>query len=206
MLMVREIHLMAGLPCSGNSLLCSFSTMNNELINCTKEQPKVILPADVGDILCKGFELHSNGMMMKYQSAEGFPGFCKWFSSIREVCLSQNHEEGLCQLSFLCWHLWKARNKWIFSGIKEEPIDVWKASDCAFLEFSSVVLLNPSSHSSRPLNEGAWTPPPNEWIKANCDASWFSCSQIAARATRLNYCPKELDGFSATKLGWPDVI
>ncbi|KAL4339328.1 hypothetical protein GQ457_08G006710 [Hibiscus cannabinus] len=62
---------------------------------------------------------------------------------------------------------------------KREPIDVWKASDCAFLEFSSVVRLNPSSHSSRPLNEGAWTPPPNEWIKANCDASWISCSQIA---------------------------
>ncbi|KAL4283913.1 hypothetical protein GQ457_16G013600 [Hibiscus cannabinus] len=114
---------------------------------------------------------------------EGFPGFCKWFYSIREVCLSQNYEEGLCQLSFLCWHLWKARNKWIFSGIKEEPIDVWKASDCAFLEFSSVVRLNPSSHSSRPPNEGTWTPPPNEWIKANCDALWISCSQIAGIAS-----------------------
>ncbi|KAK8492412.1 hypothetical protein V6N13_103646 [Hibiscus sabdariffa] len=46
-----------------------------------------------------------------------------------------------------------------------------------------VVPLNPSSHSTRPLNEGAWTPPPNEWIKANCDASWISCSQIAGIAS-----------------------
>ncbi|KAL4366778.1 hypothetical protein GQ457_05G010670 [Hibiscus cannabinus] len=45
------------------------------------------------------------------------------------------------------------------------------------------VHMNSSSHRSRPPNEGAWTPPPNEWIKANCDASWISCSQIAGIAS-----------------------
>ncbi|KAK8493003.1 hypothetical protein V6N11_012657 [Hibiscus sabdariffa] len=63
-----------------------------------------------------------------------------------------------------------------------------KASDYAFSEFSSVVLSSPSSQSTRPLNESVWSPPPNELIKANCDASWISCSQIAAKAEVVLSC------------------
>ncbi|KAL4304565.1 hypothetical protein GQ457_10G010000 [Hibiscus cannabinus] len=131
---------------------------------------------------------------------EGFPGFTKWWWRIYNSSFKNANQNCMVLIAFLCWNIWKARNKWVFQGIKNDPIEVWQEAAHAAEEFTlSSMLCNPTPESHNSEVSHSWMPPPPGFVKINCDAAFLSPSKEASIAVIIrDYSGKVVGG--ATKL------
>ncbi|KAK9024523.1 hypothetical protein V6N11_004682 [Hibiscus sabdariffa] len=97
---------------------------------------------------------------MELANSKGFPGFAKWWEKINSVPDFGSFEDGSSLIAFLLWAVWKSRNRLVFEGTLDTPLDVWKRAEGAFTKFMSAQPENRPSVSS-PLSEQIlWSPPP----------------------------------------------
>ncbi|KAK8647508.1 hypothetical protein V6N13_121243 [Hibiscus sabdariffa] len=100
-------------------------------------------------------------------------------------------------MAWTVWGIWKARNAWIFDGSREHPILIWNSILKEFEEFQHQHVHNRSS-SSPTRGPSCWSPPPSNFIKVNCDASFDSSKKLAGLAAVARNCHgKIVDGINA---------
>lgn len=79
-------------------------------------------------------------------------------------------------LSFwLCWHIWKSRNEFIFNKQNVAPIEDVERSLSVAKEWIEVFNLSESeylTHRRPPRQDSDWEPPPEGWVKCNFDSSF----------------------------------
>ncbi|KAL4384784.1 hypothetical protein GQ457_15G015230 [Hibiscus cannabinus] len=101
----------------------------------------------------------------------GFLGLCQWWFKLGSLDAKGNFRDGLNLISFICWHLWKARNAFTFSSTLLDPIEVWLKAEVSSHEFSLANHKEKGHHVKASPSNRQWTPPPSGFIKINCDAS-----------------------------------
>ncbi|KAK8704530.1 hypothetical protein V6N13_048152 [Hibiscus sabdariffa] len=84
-------------------------------------------------------------------------------------------------LALTIWGIWKARNAWIFEGMKEPPILIWNSILKEFEEFQYITTANTMSMRTTSV-QMRWSPPPLNSIKINCDASFEISRKFAGIA------------------------
>ncbi|KAL4319986.1 hypothetical protein GQ457_18G004470 [Hibiscus cannabinus] len=112
----------------------------------------------------------------------GFPGFCQWWSKLCLLASKGEFGDGISFISFICWHLWKARNAFVFTGVDSDPSLSWLLAHDAFMEFYKINILEPSRLYQENGHNQQCTPTPPDCIKINCDASFINFSSSAAGA------------------------
>ncbi|XP_059658533.1 uncharacterized protein LOC132304841 [Cornus florida] len=94
----------------------------------------------------------------------------------------------LGMVAYFCWGIWKARNKYVFDGVKWDARRVAVMACSLFWEFriassSSNDCLSPSLAVTRlsppPFSSSRWLPPGGEGVlKCNVDVSCLASSQV----------------------------
>ncbi|XP_050238048.1 uncharacterized protein LOC126687531 [Mercurialis annua] len=106
--------------------------------------------------------------------------------------ISQDPSKKLLNLCcFVCWFIWKSRNKLQFEHEQQCALKVMHAAVAAYSEYAGI---NPDSLSSYSVNnniivQDAWVAPPPGFIKLNYDASTsrvHHCGFVAAIARDSN--------------------
>ncbi|XP_028114222.1 uncharacterized protein LOC114312219 [Camellia sinensis] len=80
-----------------------------------------------------------------------------------------------CKLLWLAWHVWKSRNAWIFNHTPVDPLETIYLADRARREFETLVNASTSGANSAAtvgVPPSVWSPPPQGWLKANCDVAF----------------------------------
>lgn len=105
----------------------------------------------------------------------------KWLEDLLCGCLSKETSSMDVETIFqLCWAIWKARNKWVFSRKvpkPEEVIEQARAADVGYLQAVCDRLKRPSL---RPPRMDRWSPPLTSVVKINCDGAFKSSRSLAA--------------------------
>ncbi|KAK8629910.1 hypothetical protein V6N13_078727 [Hibiscus sabdariffa] len=115
----------------------------------------------------------------------GFPGFAKWWSDLLFHPVNKIMSLHCELLAFLCWHIWKVRNNFLFSGCIESPIEVWQKAERPAAEFAQIWDEPNKENAHQELPRASWTPPINGYVKINCDASVSQEPQAATTAAIL---------------------
>ncbi|KAL4332119.1 hypothetical protein GQ457_07G022500 [Hibiscus cannabinus] len=141
----------------------------------------------------------------------GFPGFSSWWFKLCKLAFKGNFGDGLNLLAYLCWHIWKARNAFTFSGIISDPVETWLCAEASFLEFANSVYKTKENNVKDHVPTPQWTPPPLGSIKINCDASFDVGSSLASAAAILRDNKGHLIGgiskcFRASSAGMAEAI
>ncbi|KAL4355327.1 hypothetical protein GQ457_06G016200 [Hibiscus cannabinus] len=102
----------------------------------------------------------------------GFPGFSKWWVEILLHPANRSVDFHCELMAFLCWHIWKARNNFLFLGSIESPTQVWLVAE--------------RGHplTCTPIHMDT---PENGYVKINCDASFTVNPHVAAAALQLSF-------------------
>ncbi|KAI7993305.1 hypothetical protein LOK49_LG11G01153 [Camellia lanceoleosa] len=110
--------------------------------------------------------------------------FSEWWQYLEHLFASLEHGDKNLQLvCYICWALWKSRNAWVFSQIRQLPPSISSLAVAEWIEFSVALDLPPReqasslpsvstaalSHISPPITR--WLCPPCGSIKLNVDAS-----------------------------------
>ncbi|KAI8024201.1 putative ribonuclease H protein [Camellia lanceoleosa] len=110
--------------------------------------------------------------------------FSEWWQYLEHLFASLEHGDKNLQLvCYICWALWKSRNAWVFSQIRQLPPSISSLAVAEWIEFSVALDLPPRdqasslpsvstaalSHVSPPITR--WLCPPCGYIKLNVDAS-----------------------------------
>lgn len=72
----------------------------------------------------------------------------------------------------MCWAIWHVRNRFVFEGLKLDPIMVMAKAEAikkAFRRTKFLELLN--SKIMQKKKPKVWTPPPQGWVKINVDVA-----------------------------------
>ncbi|KAK8975322.1 hypothetical protein V6N11_063285 [Hibiscus sabdariffa] len=72
----------------------------------------------------------------------------------------------------MLWAIWKSKNRLVFEGTSDSPLDFWNRAEVAFTEFSSTQLLHETRNSSRP-NMQDLDPEHHLWSPPRWDVSRF---------------------------------
>ncbi|KAK8989039.1 hypothetical protein V6N11_030407 [Hibiscus sabdariffa] len=127
-------------------------------------------------------------------SPQGFSCFAKWWE---EVSVSRKFglgEDGCSLMAFLLWAIWKSRNKLVFDGTPDTPVDVWKRAEEACEEFLGTKTRLRENVSSLPNSvtnqsvQNRWSPPPMGSFKICCDAAFDKLTGEAAAAAIIRDC------------------
>ncbi|XP_058198439.1 uncharacterized protein LOC131313959 [Rhododendron vialii] len=113
----------------------------------------------------------------------------KWLKDLLCGCLSKETSSMDVETIFqLCWAIWKARNKWVFSRKVSKPEEVIEQARATSIDYLQAVcdrVKRPSPDrverpSLRPPWKDRWSPPPTSVIKFNCDRAFKSSRNLAA--------------------------
>ncbi|XP_043700098.1 uncharacterized protein LOC122650780 [Telopea speciosissima] len=118
-------------------------------------------------------------------------------------------KEVLCLVSFVCWHIWLARNHITFTGIGWSPEEVISRAQSAFQEFWDISTTGKgptepvTQHlpSTLEIAEG-WQCPPTDYIKINCDAAL----PLDSTAGGLGFIARDHNGSTLTACSEPIFI
>lgn len=95
------------------------------------------------------------------------------------------------QLFYLIWHIWKARNEFVFNTKSPNPMSVLILAKSQALEFLQARTDNRSSNSIATSNWGStrWRPPRSDTTKVNIDAAYDAitgrgCAGVVCRDAR----------------------
>ncbi|KAL4272603.1 hypothetical protein GQ457_13G021900 [Hibiscus cannabinus] len=101
-------------------------------------------------------------------------------------------------MAFLLWAIWKSRNKLVFYGTPNTPVDVWKRAEEACEEFLGTKTRLRENVSSLPYSfinqsvQNLWFPPPMGSFKICCDAAFDKLTGEAAAATIIRDCTRAI--------------
>ncbi|KAL4271646.1 hypothetical protein GQ457_13G013030 [Hibiscus cannabinus] len=130
-------------------------------------------------------------------SLQGFRSFDQWWQDIRAMFPVGDPFSYDSLMAWTVWGIWKARNAWIFEGSRENLIHIWNCIFKEFGEFQHHHVLN-RSNSSPSRDPSIWSPPPPNFIKVNCDASFNSSRKLAGIAAIARNCHGDIvDGINA---------
>ncbi|KAJ9176042.1 hypothetical protein P3X46_011392 [Hevea brasiliensis] len=170
-------------PSSPTCLLC----------NCQEESLEHIL------FFCPHTKAVWFGAMGFYAKEVGFSSFSNWCQRIQNFFHSTD-KRVLKLASFLCWQIWKARNRAIFNSAPPNPFLTFRKAQNGLDEVNSLAL---SQQISMPtpsmLHSQCWSPPQLGVYKINVDGS-FDYKSFAAGIGCLvrNSEGRMLDGSSAS--------
>ncbi|CAL8989014.1 unnamed protein product [Prunus brigantina] len=117
---------------------------------------------------------------------QSFTSLDRWLGSLLrgESMFSPNSRWILLVVAFTCWHIWKARCKFVYDDIPIVPAATRSRASLAVSEFWNVTK-NPVPGSVgmpiqiSPLHPSHWLPPISSYVKINTDGSWKSGSTMA---------------------------
>ncbi|CAL9026169.1 unnamed protein product [Prunus brigantina] len=117
---------------------------------------------------------------------QSFTSLDRWLGSLLrgESMFSPNSRWILSVVAFTCWHIWKARCKFVYDDIPIVPAATRSRASLAVSEFWNVTK-NPVPGSVgmpiqiSPLHPSHWLPPISSYVKINTDGSWKSGSTMA---------------------------
>ncbi|CAK9159868.1 unnamed protein product [Ilex paraguariensis] len=78
---------------------------------------------------------------------------------------------GQSLLAYQCWLIWKARNEWIYHHRQPQARGVVNQALGAVVEIHSKQDTQERTVGTN-NTESQWHPPPNGWVKLNCDGSY----------------------------------
>ncbi|KAJ4980605.1 hypothetical protein NE237_031442 [Protea cynaroides] len=106
----------------------------------------------------------------------------QWLKQMTMIPISSkiHGKQVFSHVSFLCWHLWLARNSLYFENLKYSPQDVICRAEKDWKEFWT--LKNPGQVVSQNFSLSSspavyWSPPPPGFYKLNTDAAYQEKSQ-----------------------------
>ncbi|OMP03957.1 hypothetical protein COLO4_10073 [Corchorus olitorius] len=88
---------------------------------------------------------------------EGFTSFLQWWIQVFNTFVEAGSFSAIGLASYLCWHIWKPRNSFLFEGQSDDPTQVWNLALQEFLEFTGAIAEH-ASHGSE------W----RGWVAAVC--------------------------------------
>lgn len=80
----------------------------------------------------------------------------------------------------LCWAIWKARNEWVFNGIKPKPEEVIYRASIANSDYLLAMFSSPTVLPTCKERSGKWVPPLPSVVKFNIDGAYNSSRSSAA--------------------------
>lgn len=106
--------------------------------------------------------------------------FHQWWSSCSlGQCDNENGREVLALAAFVCWFLWKGRNRLRFEQLVWSPTAIMDNALDAWREFIGIQTLDKAMVKPPPLRDKqTWTKPPSGVIKINVDAALDHKSNI----------------------------
>lgn len=110
------------------------------------------------------------------------PSVMKWTISVMEHFNSALYcHDILSRCIFLAWHVWKARNDWIFNGVPVNPRTVMAKASAMWKEFNECEMTHTSQGqtTTRDGEDSCWQPPHEGSMKVNCDAAVSGTSKVA---------------------------
>ncbi|KAI8020468.1 hypothetical protein LOK49_LG04G00465 [Camellia lanceoleosa] len=111
-------------------------------------------------------------------------------------------QEIVGQLLWLCWHIWKARNEFIFNHVQVDPMAIiFKAARDAteFMQAQALLASPPRVLRQSSGITQAWVAPARGTLRVNCDVALHPGSKVGAVAALLrNDQGFLLDGVATT--------
>ncbi|XP_068338896.1 uncharacterized protein [Pyrus communis] len=147
-------------------------------------------------LLCPWVEpLRFGGILNLKIDRDAVSSWVEWVLSFSMEHGGPNHDRVALPsyVAFSCWHIWKARFKFLYNNCPINPTQVLCAISNSAGAFFEVVRRNPdpSDQGTVAVREPRWSTPPTMFTKNNVDASWSApaCSGFVAVVLR------DADGF-----------
>ncbi|XP_050220937.1 uncharacterized protein LOC126671230 [Mercurialis annua] len=105
---------------------------------------------------------------------------------LSNALLTQDPSKESLQLAcFVCWYIWKCRNKLLFENEIQSEEQVVRDAVAAYQEYAGINQTFSSSYSDQHVlsPQSSWLPPPRGFIKLNYDASTARLHQCGFIAT-----------------------
>ncbi|KAI5336490.1 hypothetical protein L3X38_015758 [Prunus dulcis] len=117
---------------------------------------------------------------------QNFTSLDRWLGSLLrgESMFSPNSRWILSVVAFTCWHIWKARCKFVYNDIPIVPAATRSHACLAVSEFWNVTKKPVLGSVGMPIQISSphpshWLPPISSYVKINTDGSWKSGSAMA---------------------------